>query len=523
MDTTSTPSSATDGSGATAPEPAAPTVAPAPTHDAGRRAFFRSFGRQAFDTAAQVAGISGAVTKATTSAVANVAGILADPDAAAARIEAGGSAPASAGRPVQAAAAAQSAAHKSPYRLAGDLLILLDQRTLPGALDEQTCRRGSDVAFYARVHAVGGGALLGQLAAYGLALTAKEIAPRSPAARNAEWGRVRRALAAAGPTARMLHVAIERMDALRASFSPDHPGEEVAAKLRREADSLAMESQLDHAAIARALAARLPDPAERPVGILVHGAPGTSTAGMVGGALNALALAALAGRALRVWVTEGRPGLVGARLATWELAAHGIDPVVVPDGAVGYLLDTEPVDVVLMGAEWIAADGSVATPLGGRVVAEMAAAARPGPVPVWIAAPAETIDPATADGAAIPGELRPAREILAHVAGWKPEKPNALVPAVDVVPPGRVTRLFTEQGEIAPEPAALAAALAARRARRPVPPAPWADPADGPAEADADAAADAEGVAAALADAEGGGPDDPGAGVDTDVAARPAP
>ena len=109
MDTTSTPSSATDGSEAAPPEPATPAAAP--THDAGRRAFFRSFGRQAFDTAAQVVGISGAVTKATTGAVVNVAGILADPDGAAARIEAGS------------AAAARALIEDLPY-VTGELLRL---------------------------------------------------------------------------------------------------------------------------------------------------------------------------------------------------------------------------------------------------------------------------------------------------------------------------------------------------------------------------------------------------------------
>lgn len=520
MSTPSTASSSTDGPGDGDPErgpdrpdaagpasvPAAP-ASPAPAgYDAGRRRFFRSFGRQTFDAAAQVVGIAGAVQGATTNIAVNVVGLVADPDGAARRIATdappgapAGSVAAAGGRPVPAAAGASDApvAHRSPYRMDGDALILLDQRALPGALEEQIVRRGADVAYYARIHALAGGALLAQVAAYGIALTAKEVASRSYAARRAEHVRVTRAIAAARPSARMVRVAIARMSSVHDSFGPDDDPLAIAAALRREADRFAMDGQLDHATIARTVAARLPRPEDRPLGVLVHGAPGTSTGGHVGTALNALALVAQEERPLAVWVTEGRPQLTGARLATWELLAHGIDPVVVPDAAVGYLLDTQAVDVVLMGAEWIAADGSTGNTVGSRVVAEMAAAARRGPVPVWVTAPVETIDPGTDDPATIPAEVRHAREALTYVAGWRPARPNALVPTIDVVPAARIAAIVTEQGVHRADAAELAAALAARIARRPAAPPAWRDPvsgtattADGPERAEAGAAPD---------------------------------
>lgn len=478
-------------SGASAPDAAGSTGRLA---DPGRRAFFRSFGRQAFTTAAQVVGMTNAVGQATTNVAVNVVGLAVNPEGTAAKLT-GSSAPARSGTPPRPAVTAEApvptARHKSPYRLMGDQLFLLDQRGLPDRLDEQICRRGSDVAFYMRVMAVRGGPLLGQLAAYGLALTAKEFAPRTYHARQAEWKRVCRALVAARPGSRMLRVCIDRMTALHETFGPDADPLVVADKLRAQADTLAMDSQLDHATIARTLAALLPRPDDRPLQVLVHGAPGTSTGGAIGTGTNAIALVAQEEVPVHVWVTETRPYLDGARLTTWELAPTGVDVTVLPDSAVAYLLDHETIDAVILGGEWIAANGDTSNVIGSRVVAEMAAVARSGPVPVYVATPASTIDPAMADADALPMEARPGREILQHLAGWKPERPSALLPALDVIPAGRITAFITEQGTIAPEAAALAAALAARTARRmPIGPAYQPDAADAAGAVDAAAADD---------------------------------
>lgn len=486
MTTTSTPSSSTDRPdpdrddaltaaerpAATGPVPSpdapAPDAAP-PLPDPGRRAFFKSFSRQAFNTAAQVVGMTNAVTKATTNVAVGVVGLAVNPEGTADKLQASGLEPGATSAPPAAATTAttaQVAQHRSPYRLMGDQLFLLDQRGLPERLDEQVCRRGSDVAFYMRVMAIRGGPLMGQVAAYGLALTAREFVPRTWHARQAEWKRVCRALVAARPGSRMLRFAIERMSALHETFGPDADPTAIADRLRQQADSLAMESQLDHATIARTLAALLPRPEGRPLQLLVHGAPGTSTGGHIGTALNAIALIAQEEQRVKVWVTETRPYLEGARLTTWELGPTGVELVVLPDSAVAHLLDRETIDAVLMGAEWIAANGDTSNVIGSRIVAEMAAIARTGPVPVYIATPATTIDPSMADGDALPVELRPGREIVTHLAGWKPERPNGYLPSQDVIPAARITAIVTEQGTIAPEPAALAAALAARSAKR---------------------------------------------------------
>jgi methylthioribose-1-phosphate isomerase len=422
--------------------------------------------------------MAGAVSNATTNVAAGMVGLVADPEAAVERFGVGTrTGAARPGTPAaRTAAGGEAPAHRSPYRLDGDTLYLLDQRGLPDRLDEQVCRRGSDVAFYCRVMATRGGPLMAQLAAYGLALTAREFAGRTYHSRKAEWTRVCRSLTAARPGSHMIRFAVGWMSAWFESFDADMPGEEVADRLRHEADRLASEAQLDHAAIARATAELLPRPDGRPLHLLIHGVPGTSTHGHVGTAINAIGLLVADEVRVKVWVTETRPYLEGLRLAGWELAPLRVETVYLPDSAVASLLDREPIDAVLMGAETIAADGSTSNVVGSRAVAELAAIAAPAPVPVYLTTPATTIDLSTPDGASLKMEARPGRELTQTLANVRIERLNALMPALDVIPPGRITAFVTEEGVVAAEPAALASAAEARAARRPELPSPAASP-----------------------------------------------
>jgi methylthioribose-1-phosphate isomerase len=129
---------------------------------------------------------------------------------------------------------------------------------------------------------------------------------------------------------------------------------------------------------------------------------------------------------------------------------------VLPDSAVAYLLAHERIDAVLLGAEWIAANGDTANVIGSRAVAELAAIAAPNPVPVYVCAPTATIDASTPDGAAIPVELRPGRDLATNVTGFRPERVTAFVPANDVIPANRITGIITERGVLDPtDPGAL--------------------------------------------------------------------
>jgi methylthioribose-1-phosphate isomerase len=368
--------------------------------------------------------------------------------------------------------------YRSPYRLAGETLVILDQRVLPGRFDELVARRGADVAYYLRLGAVRGGPLMAQLAAYGLALTAQERASAPAEAVERELQRTGRALTLAWPTSRLLAWAVQRMLALALGDGEGSAGPARGAALRAEADAIASELQVAQSAIADALVGHLPQPADRPLTLLLHGAPGALTGGLVGTAITALIRLNAEGRRLRVFVTETRPFLEGARLAAWELRQGGVGYQLIPDSAVAWLFERETVDAVLMDAEWIAANGDSAAVVGSRAVAQLAAAApelaaaAPEPAAAVPATPttrtrerprvlvcgiSHAFDPATADGSAMPAQLRPVRDLTAFLDDVPVGPTEALVPAIDVIPAGTITALVTERGILSPTGAASVA------------------------------------------------------------------
>ena len=160
-----------------------------------------------------------------------------------------------------------------------------------------------------------------------------------------------------------------------------------------------------------------------------------------------MALARLrdAGREVRIFLTEGRPFMDGARLASWELRQAGIEHKIVPDSAVAWLLAREPIDAVVVRAEWVAANGDSGGLVGTRALAQLTAAARgAGQATLLLAlAPASARDDDTADGDSIPSELRPARELAAYLADTPVRASDALVPAADVVPTALIDELVS--------------------------------------------------------------------------------
>jgi methylthioribose-1-phosphate isomerase len=223
-------------------------------------------------------------------------------------------------------------------------------------------------------------------------------------------------------------------------------GDAVAAALRAEADAIATEATATEAVLASRLESVLPRPEGRPLTLLLHGGQGPLIAGQLGATLAALGRWREAGRELAVYLTEGRPFMDGARLAAWELRQAGIEHRIVPDLAAAWLFEQEAVDAVVVRGEWVAANGDCGTPLGGRALAQLARAAggrgqRPS---VLVLAPAAAMDAETADGSAIPTELRPARELGAFLADTPIRPADALVPAADVIPAELIDALVSE-------------------------------------------------------------------------------
>ena len=206
-------------------------------------------------------------------------------------------------------------------------------------------------------------------------------------------------------------------------------------------------------------------PDDRPLRILTHCNTGPLACGQYGTALGVVQAAHHAGREVHVWVDETRPYLQGARLTAWELAQAGVPHTLIPDVAAGHLMARGEVDVVIVGADRIAANGDTANKVGTYTLAVLAA--RHG-IPFHVAAPISTVDLGTPDGSAIPIEERAAAEVL-YVRGQRIAPPDTEVrnPSFDITPAELITAIVTDEGVItAPYAEALPAAVARREQRR---------------------------------------------------------
>jgi methylthioribose-1-phosphate isomerase len=448
--TGSTPSSGTDrprpdpdeASEQRSPDaPASPPQRSSRDVDPARRAFFLEFGKQAVSAVGQVAGMADMASRSATAVAGELLGLDEDAAARPAFTRSGATTD-----PVVSAAPAGDDAFASAFRLTDEGLVLLDQRAIPERLDEVVARRGSDVAYYLRLGVARGGPLMAQAAAYGLALTAAERADAPAEGRDLELRRTERALVEARPSSRLVGWAVERMRGVADAAAPSTGGAELARLLRAEADAIAAHVSASQAAIAGGLASALSDAPDRALAVLLHGSQGALAGGLVGAGIGALARLRDEGRELHVFVTEGRPFMDGARLASWELRQADLEHRLIPDAAVAWLLAREELDAVLVSAEWVAANGDVGALLGSQTIAGLIAAmptdrARPR---LLVGGLAAARDPRTADGSAIPVELRPARDLAAYLADVPIRAGDALVPAADVIPAAAVDALITE-------------------------------------------------------------------------------
>lgn len=182
--------------------------------------------------------------------------------------------------------------------------------------------------------------------------------------------------------------------------------------------------------------------------ILTHCNTGALVTAGAGTAFGLALAAHKAGRLAMLWVDETRPLLQGARLTAYEAARNGMPHTVLADSAAASLMAAGKIDLVAVGADRIAADGSVANKVGTYGLAVLA---RHHQVPFVVVAPVSTIDFETPDGAAIVIEQRPGTEVT-HLAGQPvaPAGSDAYNPAFDVTPPDLITAIVTEAGVIHP-------------------------------------------------------------------------
>ncbi|MFJ2087638.1 S-methyl-5-thioribose-1-phosphate isomerase [Streptomyces sp. NPDC087901] len=346
----------------------------------------------------------------------------------------------------------------------GPVLVLLDQTRLPAEEAELACTDVPALVEAIRTLAVRGAPLLGIAGAYGVALAAVRGYDVAEAAGLLEQAR---------PTAVNLGYGVRRAAAAYwAAVEKGAGAEQAAAVALDEARALHREDAVASGHMARfglaLLNELLPGGGHR---LLTHCNTGALVSGGEGTAFAVALGAHRAGRLRRLWVDETRPLLQGARLTAYEAARNGMPYRLLTDNAAGSLFAAGEVDAVLIGADRISADGSVANKVGSYPLAVLA---KYHHVPFIVVAPTTTVDLHTADGASITVEQRPASEVTeltspqlrvdGRGAGVlvAPVGTPAYNPAFDITPPELVTAIVTEEGVISPVTGVGLAELCAR-------------------------------------------------------------
>ncbi len=332
-----------------------------------------------------------------------------------------------------------------------DRLRLLDQRRLPFEQTFLECRTADAVAQAIADLVVRGAPVIGIEAAWAVVLAGQSLGTASVAPARLALEPVLERLHAARPTAVNLAWALARMRGALA-----HAGEDWQARVRAEAEAIEREDLAANRRMGELGAARIAPGS----GVLTHCNTGSLATAGFGTALGVIRAGVAQGRIARVFATETRPWMQGARLTVWEMREDGIDATLIADSAAAHLMGTGQVQWVIVGADRITARGDVANKIG---TLQLAIAARHFGVKFMVVAPWSTVDLATASGADIPIEERDPAELLGH-AGRRTvaEGVRAFNPVFDVTPAALIDAIVTERGVLlAPFDIALREASAA--------------------------------------------------------------
>ncbi len=323
-------------------------------------------------------------------------------------------------------------------------LVLLDQTQLPGALVFLECTNADEVWIAIQELQVRGAPAIGIAAAYGVCLGAQAALDTEIEAMQSRVLQVCDYLATSRPTAVNLFWALERMKQVAQRAGSSRPRQR-ASELLAEARAIHSEDAQMCAAIGQHGAELFSD-LPKGSGILTHCNAGALATGGEGTALAVLFELARRGQQPKVWVDETRPLLQGARLTTWELMQREIDCTLICDNMAAQVMQAGAVQVVITGADRIAANGDSANKIGTYSLAVLAHAHG---IPFYIAAPTSTFDPAIATGNEIPIEHRSGREIVQGFGkAIAPEDVPVYNPAFDVTPASLIAGIITERGVI---------------------------------------------------------------------------
>lgn len=318
-------------------------------------------------------------------------------------------------------------------------LTLLDQTRLPGTVTFIACSDWHTVAAAIKRLEVRGAPAIGAAAAFGIVLGARELVAKG----EAVWTglqQVASAMKQTRPTAVNLFWAVDRMMAVAARCQADSPSAIVAA-LEQEAIAIATEDKAVNRKIAVHGASLF---TQQGMTVLTHCNAGALATVGYGTALGVIREAWAQQRIAGVYADETRPLLQGARLTAWELMQEGIPVTLITDNMAGWVMKTNRVQAVIVGADRIARNGDVANKIGTYSVAVLA---REHNIPFYVAAPVSTFDFSIASGDQIPIEERSDCEVSSF--GGVPCAPSGVQvfnPAFDVTPARFVTAIITEYG-----------------------------------------------------------------------------
>ena len=310
-----------------------------------------------------------------------------------------------------------------------DGVVMIDQRKLPGAEIYVTCKSAKDVAKAIKTMVIRGAPAIGVAAAMGLALGVRQSTATGTTKLAGEFYKLCEMMADTRPTAVNLFWAIDRMKRVFAdAASSGQSADQIKDRLGSEARTIHDEDVASCRAMGAFGATVVPDAAR----VLTHCNAGALATAGYGTALGVIRGAVEQGKKVAVIADETRPFLQGARLTAWELTRDGIDTTVITDNMSGALMLGGHIDLVVVGADRIAANGDVANKIGTYSVAVLA---KEHGIPFYVAAPISTIDLATPDGSGIPIEERNAKEVT-HLGPTRltPQAARVRNPAFDVTP-----------------------------------------------------------------------------------------
>jgi methylthioribose-1-phosphate isomerase len=331
----------------------------------------------------------------------------------------------------------------TPVRWEDGRLALIDQTRLPTEEVERSCGSWPEVAEAIRSLVVRGAPAIGVAAAFGVVLAARASRATARSTLLADVEEAIKGLAVTRPTAVNLFWALDRMRRT-AEAGPELSVGALRDRLLVEAQAILAEDLAANRAMGAHGAALVPEHAR----LLTHCNAGALATAGYGTAVGVIRAAHELGRLALVWVDETRPVMQGSRLTAWELAKEGIPHRLISDVAAGFVMKRGEVDLVVTGADRIAANGDTANKIGTYSVAVLARHHR---IPFYVAAPCSTIDPSIPTGDSIVIEERDAAEVRG-VAGRQtaPTASPVFNPAFDVTPAELITAIITERGVVRP-------------------------------------------------------------------------